>query len=97
MSAPAGCKLVGRWRIVEADLWDPDHLDLCGPATITITGHGRGEIAFGALQAGLDIAYSRDSVSFTWEGFDEMGESRRRLGRAARRRLHRDRVRLSRR
>jgi hypothetical protein len=39
---------------------------------ITITDHGRGEITFGALQAGLDIEYSRSSVGFTWEGFDEM-------------------------
>jgi hypothetical protein len=67
-------QLVGRWRIVEADIWDRDHLDLSGPATITITDHGRGEIAFGALQAGLDIEYSRSSVGFTWEGFDEMDE-----------------------
>jgi hypothetical protein len=74
MSAPANCKRVGRWRIVEADIWDRDHLDLCGPATITITDHGRGEIAFGALQAGLDIEYSRSSVGFTREGFDEMDE-----------------------
>jgi hypothetical protein len=28
----------------------------------------------GALQAGLDIEYSRLSVGFTWEGFDEMDE-----------------------
>jgi hypothetical protein len=53
---------------------DRDHLDLCGPATITITDHGRGEIAFGALQAGLDIEYSRSSVGFTWQGFDEMDQ-----------------------
>ena len=76
MSAPANCKLIGRWRIVEADIWDRGHLDLCGPATITITDHGRGEIALGALQASLDIEYSRDSVGFTWEGFDEMDEVR---------------------
>jgi hypothetical protein len=74
MSAPANCKLVGRWRIVQADIWERDHLDLCGPAMMTITGHGRDEIAFGALQAGLDIEYSRSSVGFTWEGFDEMDE-----------------------
>ena len=74
MSAPANCALVGRWRMVEADIGDRDHLDLCGPATIPITDHDRGEIAFGALQAGLDIEYSRSSVGFTWEGFDEMDE-----------------------
>jgi hypothetical protein len=52
MSAPAptNCKLIGRWRIVGAGIWDRDYLDVCGPATIT--DHGRGEIAFGALQAG---------------------------------------------
>jgi hypothetical protein len=57
-----------------ADIWDRDYLDLCGPAMITITDHGRGEITFGALQAGLDIEYSRSSVGFTREGFDEMDE-----------------------
>ena len=68
------CQLIGRWRIVEADIWDRDYLDLCGPATLTITCQGHGEIAFGALQAGLDIKYSHLSVGFTWEGFDEMDE-----------------------
>ncbi len=76
MSAPAGCKLVGRWRIVEADIWERGHLDICGPAAITITDHGHGEIAFGALQASLDVEYSRDSVGFTWEDCDEMDEVR---------------------
>ena len=41
---------------------------------MTITGYGRSETAFGALQAGLDIEYSRSSVGFTSEGFDEMHE-----------------------
>jgi hypothetical protein len=34
---------------------------------------GRTEAAV-AIQAGLDIEYSRSSVGFTWEGFDEMDE-----------------------
>ena len=74
MKAPANCRLIGRWRIVEADIWDRAYLNLSGPATITITDHGHGEIAFGALQAGLDIEYSRSSIGFTWEGFDEMDQ-----------------------
>jgi hypothetical protein len=41
---------------------------------ITITNQGHGEIAFGALQAGLDLEYSRSSIGFSWEGFDEMDE-----------------------
>ncbi|KAF0205080.1 MAG: hypothetical protein FD172_4096 [Methylocystaceae bacterium] len=74
MSAPAGCQLVGRWRIVEADLWDRDYLDLCGPTAIVIGAEGRGEIAFGAMQATLDIEYSRSSIGFAWTGFDKGDE-----------------------
>jgi hypothetical protein len=69
--APGKCKLIGRWRIVEADIWDRDYLDLCGPAMMTITDQGHGEIAFGAFEAALDIEYGRDSIGFTWEGSDE--------------------------
>jgi hypothetical protein len=76
VSAAGGCKLIARWRIVEADIWDREYLDLCGPATIAINDDGHGEIAFGALQASLDIEYSRDSVGFTWAGSDEMDEVR---------------------
>ena len=74
MSAPAGCLLIGRWRIVEADLWDRDHLDLVEPAMIIIHDDGHGEIAFGAMQASLDLEYSRSMVFFTWAGFEEMDE-----------------------
>jgi len=74
MRAPMNCQLIGRWRIVEADLWDGDYLDLVEPATMTIRADGHGEIAFGAVQAGLDLEYSRSAVFFTWAGFDEMDE-----------------------
>ena len=73
MKAPANCRPFGRWRIVESDLWDRAHLDLCGPATLTVTGLG-GEIAFGALEAGLEIEYARDSTGFRWAGSEEGDE-----------------------
>ena len=73
MKAPANCRLIGRWRIVEADLCDRSHLDLCGPATLTITAQG-GEIAFGALEAGLDVEYARNSIGFPWAGCEEGDE-----------------------
>jgi hypothetical protein len=66
--------LIGTWRIVEADLWDRDYLDLVEPASITIRADGHGEIAFGAMQASLDLEYSSSTVFFTWAGFDEMDE-----------------------
>jgi hypothetical protein len=32
MSGPAGCEVIGHWRIVASDLWDREYLDLAGPA-----------------------------------------------------------------
>ena len=74
MIAITGHPLLGTWRIVEADLWDRDYLDLVEPATITIGADGHGEIAFGAMQADLELEYSPSTVFFTWAGFDEMDE-----------------------
>ena len=76
MTAPMGCQLIGRWRIVEANIWDRDYLDLVEPSKMVIEAGGHGEIAFGAMQAGLDIEYARTLVFFTWEGFDEMDHVR---------------------
>ena len=48
----------GKWRIVEAELWDRAYLDLCRAGdAIVIGANGRGEIAFGAMQATLDVEY----------------------------------------
>ena len=41
---------------------------------MVIEAGGHGEIAFGAMQAGLDLEYARTQVFFTWEDFDEMDE-----------------------
>lgn len=76
MSAPTECRVTGRWRIVSADLWGRDYLDLCGPARLDIGADGHGEIACGALRAGLDLAYGHDGVAFDWEGDDDMHEVR---------------------
>jgi hypothetical protein len=74
MTAPMGCRLIGRWRIVAADLRERGYLDLTGPATLEIRADGYGEIAFGALQASLDLAYGYSDISFDWEGSDDMHE-----------------------
>jgi hypothetical protein len=75
VSAAVNCRLIGRWRIIGADLWDRRHLDLVEPAMMVIGADGHGEIAFGALQAGLDLGYSQSIVHFTWTGHEEMDEA----------------------
>ena len=74
MTAPTDYLRIGRWRIVEANLWDRGYLNLGGPATINIGADNNGEIAIGALQAGLDLSYSPSMAFFTWAGCDEMDE-----------------------
>ena len=68
---------VGRWRIVGADLWERDYLDLCGPASLVVQADGLGEIAFGAMQASLDIYHGPDEIGFTWTGFGSAAKGAR--------------------
>ncbi|SDH95676.1 hypothetical protein [Roseospirillum parvum] len=74
MSRPADCQILGRWRIVENDTWDDDCLDLVDPAAILFEPDGRGEFAFGCIQAGMDLEYGRTIVFFRWAGCDEGDE-----------------------
>ena len=60
---PAFAKaFVGRWRIVEMDVWDKDFLDLVETAHLTFKGAADGKIAFGALKGFLDVRYGTATV-----------------------------------
>ncbi len=72
---PKKDQLIGRWSIFEADCFDSNYLDFVAPATMTITDQGHGDIAFGALQAGLNLGYGRTIIFFKWRSFDEMDEA----------------------
>jgi hypothetical protein len=72
MTGPADCQVLGRWRIVESDIWEEDYLDLVGPATVLFEADGHGEFAFGCIEAGMDLEYARTIVFFRWAGCDEV-------------------------
>jgi hypothetical protein len=67
--------LVGRWRILEMDLWDRDALDLVGPGFIEFSSNRAGSFGFIAVNGWLDCREAeiegRPGVDFTWEGTDE--------------------------
>jgi hypothetical protein len=67
--------LIGKWRIVEMELWDTDYLDMVEPAYIRFDPRGHGEFVFGAVTGGLDCRHNGDRVDFTWQGNDEMDEA----------------------
>jgi hypothetical protein len=74
MSRAVPHSLLGKWRIVAADLWDRDYLDLVEPACITFGEDGRGEFAFGAVHGDMELEYAPTTIFFTWAGFDEMDD-----------------------
>ena len=67
--------LVGRWRIVEMDLWSQEDVDLVAPGYIEFEPGHMGSLGFIAVQAGIDWRDAprdgRPGVEFSWEGFDE--------------------------
>jgi hypothetical protein len=74
MTITADHALLGRWRIVEADLCDRDYLDLVQPAYISFGRDGRGEFAFGAVHGDMELRHVPGAIFFTWRGFDEMDD-----------------------
>lgn len=72
---PATSQLIGRWRITEMELWEPDDLDLLGPAQIVLERGGRRRMNFIAVALRLDYQLARrdnrDGVEFTFDGSDE--------------------------
>lgn len=51
--------LMGPWRITEMELWEPDALDLVGPAQITLEQDGHGHMNFIAVDLLLDYQVAR--------------------------------------
>lgn len=66
---------LGSWRIVEAELWESDDLDLLAPATLELGHNRQGYLAFIAPRAEVDYRVgTRDgfpAVEFSFGGFDE--------------------------
>ncbi len=67
--------MAGSWRIVEMQLWDPDAMDLVGPAFIELNADGTGHFRFVAVEGFLDCRYGEGGdypkLEFSWEGNDE--------------------------
>jgi len=67
--------VLGRWRIVEAELWDRQALDLVAPAFIQFDKNGMGRFGFIAVEGWMDCRHEerdgRPAVEFSWEGSDD--------------------------
>ena len=67
--------LLGKWRIVETELWDLDDLDLIEPAYLTLEPRGHGSLGLLAIEADLDYRVVQreglPAIEFSFEGSDE--------------------------
>jgi hypothetical protein len=64
-------QIVGRWRIVEMELWDQDFIDLIEPGYFEFGAEGFGYFGFGAVQGDVDAQLEGDTWHFSWIGDDE--------------------------
>src|SRR6516225_5233543 len=63
--SPATCELLGQWRIVKADLWGRDYLDLARPAYFRVGSDGWAEFAVGAVEATAEVSFFSDAAAST--------------------------------
>ena len=57
----------GWWRIIETSQWDDDHIDMIGPALLSLTGYDD-QLRMFALLAHVNCRPTKAGVSFTWKG-----------------------------
>jgi len=61
---------IGKWQIVEMELWDKDFIDLEVPGYITFQKDGLGHFQFGAVQGEIDHRLEKingpERLEFTW-------------------------------
>ncbi len=64
---------VGKSRIVETEIWDPNYTDMEELGFIAFQKRGEGELHFGCIQAGLDWRHDPDTdgVEFSFSSFNE--------------------------
>ena len=77
MKKPAN-KYIGKWCILEMELWDKDFIDLVVPGHITFDKKNGGQLQFGAVDCDLDCrietAGGLERIEFSLVGTDEGDE-----------------------
>jgi hypothetical protein len=66
---------LGKWQILEMEMWDRDYIDLIVPGHITFEDEGDGSFQFGTVKGWLDCriegAGDERRIEFSWEGFSD--------------------------
>jgi hypothetical protein len=66
---------VGKWDIIEMELWDKEYIDLVVPGHLTIEKDGTGFMQFGVVEVEVDCRHElingSERLDFSFEGSEE--------------------------
>jgi hypothetical protein len=70
---------IGKWRIIEMELWDQDFVDMETEGYFHFEKDELGSFHFGAVQGQIDYRLEtigeHERIEFSWEGQDEMDDA----------------------
>jgi hypothetical protein len=68
-------KYIGRWRIIEMEMWDQDYIDMVTPGYFSFDKDELGYFQFGSVEGQIDYQIEKigdvERLEFSWEGQDE--------------------------
>jgi hypothetical protein len=68
-------KYLGKWRIIEMEMWDQDYIDMLTPGYFSFDKDELGYFQFGAVEGQIDYRVENmgdvERLEFSWEGQDE--------------------------
>jgi len=68
-------QFVGKWRIVDMEVWDQEYVDMEVPGYIRIASDGNGQFQFGLVSGDIDGRVEQCGnalrFEFSWSGQDE--------------------------
>lgn len=66
---------LGKWRIIEMEMWDQDFIDLVTPGYFSFDKDELGYFQFGAVEGRIDYKIEKvgniERLEFSWEGADD--------------------------
>jgi hypothetical protein len=70
---------IGKWRIIEMELWDQDFIDMETEGYFQFDKDEMGHFQFGLVQGQIDYRIEKvggiERLEFSWEGQDENDET----------------------
>jgi hypothetical protein len=68
-------KYIGKWRIIEMEMWDQNYIDLIIPGYFSFDKEDLGYFQFGVVEGQLDYRVEKigdvERLEFSWEGQSE--------------------------